>query len=177
MKKISSQLQKVIIVAAAMAATVTAFGQSIAEDIRPGKDATAVSVQGAFIFTSGSSTGLLQGSYGKFLTDNIELELSPIFISSNSGGSTTTIYDIQVTGQYYFSKGRVCPYVNAGLGVVGVSNGGSSASTYVIGAGVEYFQSSKASIFIEADQEQFNTSGSTTSATLVSIGLKFYLGK
>lgn len=155
---------KLALMAVAIAATSTAM----AADKR-----TSISVFGNLSKQStGDASGTVFLSFGRLVTDSLELEVS--LAESFSSGDTTTMLGGGV--KYYFGAvgkaGAVVPYVRAGLQSASSSGGGARTSIIQAGGGVEFTMSESAATFVEAAYARYSTGNFTDNGVQVNVGIK-----
>jgi hypothetical protein len=120
----------------------------------------------------------LNFKYGKFITQNIELGLSPSL--SLGGGSTTLSFEGYGNYNFLLSDSKVVPYVGANLGVITIETKGAdestSAFTYGANAGFRYFISEKVNVDTGLAYSAFTLEGISSSQIDLNIGLGIIIG-
>ncbi len=120
----------------------------------------------------------LNFKYGKFVTQNVELGISPAL--SLGGGST--ILKLEGYGNYNFllSDSKAVPYIGANLGVITIETKGAdesiSAFTYGLNAGFRYFISEKVNVDTGLAYSAFTIEGVSSSSIDLNIGLGIIIG-
>jgi hypothetical protein len=179
MKKTS----KTLAVAALFGASALAFGASSAQafeqqGIKNGNQ--SLSMFGSISVTSpetgdSSTTGMVGGSIGSVVTDNVEIELGFTLVGNESNGSTTSALFMRPAVKYHFVSSNVTmvPYVGA-YGSLGSSeSGGFSTSMYGggVSAGANMFISENVAFYPEAQFEALtvDSSGATSTSTSFNV--------
>ncbi len=120
----------------------------------------------------------LNFKYGKFVTQNVELGISP---SLSLGGGTTTL-SLEGYGNYNFllPDSKAVPYIGANLGVITIETKGAdtstSAFTYGLNGGFRYFISEKVNVDTGLSYSAFTMEGISSSQLDLNIGLGIIIG-
>lgn len=134
-------MKKHLLFAFLLVAGCTAFAQQQKGDVQ-------IQAQAAYIDVAGFGSGTLYFNGSRFITDNIELGLTPIITFS----SATTTFNLGLFGKYSFltSDAKFVPYVGAGITLLDL--GGDAGTTgFTLTAGSRYFVTEQVNIDVGAN--------------------------
>lgn len=122
-------MKKLFILTAFMAAATVALAQQQKGDFQ-------LQAQGAYYSTSGFDFGSLYFNASKFVTDKVEIGVSPYFTFS-----TETTVNLSVFGNYSFLSGdaKMVPYAGAGITFYNLGASAGSLTGLTLRGGIRYF--------------------------------------
>ena len=131
-----------------------------------------------------SDQRIIQGSIGRFLTDNVEVNFAPMIISIDADGEEMSVYSYFGNVKFNFiTEGQTAvPYAGLQAGISGVAYGDEDDSSLGYGfmGGIKMFLNEDLSLDIELNylmaELEVGDVTADVATTSVFVGFKYYFG-